>query len=184
MVSHQSWDKIRYGPVVRIFSLHSGGPGSIPYDGILQLHFVIVWKNLTVLCFDVVVSLLAHNTSVEIGISILHLNKCKRWNLVPSIRSMPTLNKHFCTVFIWIIFLFTVEGELLLYGVTCFPCLSSSPYRSYPLLKEWKVPALYKRPFFPLTPIHSGYCLTPVSSFSSLFTPHLLTYPLDHVSFQ
>ena len=62
--------------------------------------FVVLWRNLTVLFVDVIVSLLAHNTSVEIGISILHLNKCKRWNLVPSIRSMPKLNKHFCTVFI------------------------------------------------------------------------------------
>ena len=70
MVSNQSLDKIRYGPVVRISNLHPGGPGSILDDRILQLHFVIVWKNLTVLCFDIVVSLLAHNTSVEIGISI------------------------------------------------------------------------------------------------------------------
>ena len=67
-------------------------------------------KNLAVLCFNVV-SLLAHNTSVEIGISILHLNKCKRRNLVPSIRSMPKLNKHFCTVFIWIIFSLHCRGR-------------------------------------------------------------------------
>ena len=60
--------------------------------------FKLLWSR--VLCFDVVVSLLAPNTSVEIGISILHLNTCKRWNLAPSIRPMPKLNKHFCTVFI------------------------------------------------------------------------------------
>ena len=60
--------------------------------------FKSLWSR--VLCFDVVVSLPAPNTSVEIGISILHLNTCERWNLAPSTRPMPKLNKHFCTVFI------------------------------------------------------------------------------------
>ena len=60
--------------------------------------FKSLWSR--VLCFDIVVSLLAPNTSVEIRNSILHLNTCERWNLAPSTRPMPKLNKHFCTVFI------------------------------------------------------------------------------------
>ena len=74
------------------------------------------------LCFDVVVGLLALNTSVEIRNSILHLNTRERWNLAHSTRPMLKLNNIAVLFLFELYFLFTVEGELLSYGL---------PYLSY-----------------------------------------------------
>ena len=90
--------------------------------------FKSLWS--CVLCFDVVVGLLALNTSVEIRNSIWHLNTHDRWNLAHSTRPMPKSNNIALLFLFELYFLFTVEGELLSYRVTFFPS------RFYSLSKE------------------------------------------------
>ena len=77
--------------------------------------FKSLWS--CVLCFDVVVGLLALNTSVEIRNSIWHLNTCERWNLAHSTRPITKLNNIAVLFLFELYFLFTVEGELLSYGM-------------------------------------------------------------------
>ena len=103
MVLHQSWDKISRVQLDNEFPYILTEWYLPQYDQLLIAGwFKLLWSHI--LCFGVIVSLLAPYTSVEIGNSILHLNTCERWNLARSTRPMPKLNKHFYTVFIWIIF--------------------------------------------------------------------------------